>query len=58
MNSANSKISDTHRQLLNLSDKIDLKRMITMLLQQILAYTMHRELENSHTKTIKLKQQF
>ena len=44
MNSANSKISDTHRQLLNLSDKIDLKRMIAMLLQQILAYTIHREL--------------
>ena len=39
LNSENSKISDPYRLLLNLSDKIDLKR-INMLLFQILALTM------------------
>ena len=41
MNSKNSKTSDPHRLLLNLSDKIDLKKVINMLLYQILSFTIH-----------------
>ena len=40
MNSKNSKTSDPQRLLLNLVDKINLKRS-DMLLYQILAYTIH-----------------
>ena len=39
MNSQNSKTSDLHRLLLNLSDKINLEKVINMLLYQILAFT-------------------
>ena len=39
MNSQNSKTSDLHRPLLNLSDKINLEKVINMLLYQILAFT-------------------
>ena len=41
MNSKNSKTSDLHGLLLNLSDKIDLKKVINVLLYQILAFTIH-----------------
>ena len=41
MNYKNSKTSDLHRLLLNLSDKINLKEVINVLLYQILAYTIH-----------------
>ena len=42
MNSENSKTSDTHRLLLNLTDKINLKKeVINMLLYQTLALTIH-----------------
>ena len=41
MNSENTKISDPHRILLNLTEKINLKRSDFMLLYQILAYTIH-----------------
>ena len=43
MNSKKSKKSDPHRLLLNITDKINLKRseMINMLLYQTLAYTLH-----------------
>ena len=41
LNSKNSETSDRHRLLLNLSDKINLKRSINMLLYQILAFTIH-----------------
>ena len=41
MNSKNSEISDTPKILINLSDKMDLKEMINMLLYQILAFTIH-----------------
>ena len=45
MNSKNSKTSDPHRLLLlNLSDKIDFKRSVKMLLYQILAFTMHNKI--------------
>ena len=41
LNSKNSETSDLHRLLLNLSNKINLKRSINMLLYQILAFTIH-----------------
>ena len=41
MNSENSKTTDTHRLLLNLTDKINLKRSDKMLLYQTLAFTIH-----------------
>ena len=43
MNSKTSKTSDTHRLLLNLTDKINLKRS-DMWLYQILAYTIHEKI--------------
>ena len=39
MNSENRKASDPHRLLLNLSDKINLKGKVNMLLYQTLAFT-------------------
>ena len=41
MNSENSKTSDPHRLLLNLTDKINLKKVTNMLLYQALAFTIH-----------------
>ena len=41
MNSGNSKTSDPQRLLLNLSDKINLKKKKYMLLYQILAFNIH-----------------
>ena len=41
MNSENTKTSDPHRILLNLTEKINLKRSDFMLLYQILAYAIH-----------------
>ena len=42
MNSENSKTSDPHRPLFNLSNEIILKRVInTMWLYQLLAYSIH-----------------
>ena len=41
MNFGNSKTSDLHRLFLNLTDKIDLRRKINILLYQILAFTIH-----------------
>ena len=41
MNSGNSKTSDRHRLLQNLSDKINLEEVINMLLYHILAGTIH-----------------
>ena len=41
MSSENSKTSNPHRLLHNLSDKIILKRRINMLLYQTLAFTIH-----------------
>ena len=41
MNPKNSKTWDPHRLIINLSDKIDLKKVISMLLSQILAFTIH-----------------
>ena len=44
MNSENSKTSDVHGLLLNLSGKIHLKKVVNMLLYQILAVTIPRKL--------------
>ena len=44
MNFKNSKISDPYRLSLNLTDKIDLKEKINILLYQILAFTIHRKI--------------
>ena len=41
MNSKNSKSSDPHTLLLNLTDKINLKKVINMSLYQILVYAIH-----------------
>ena len=40
-NSKNCKTFDPHRQLLCLTDKIDLIKMINMLFYQVLAYKIH-----------------
>ena len=41
MNSKNSKTFEPHRLLLNLTDKINLKKVINMLLYQILAFAIY-----------------
>ena len=41
MNSKNSETSDLDRLLLSLTDKIDLKKEINILLYGILAFTIH-----------------
>ena len=41
MNSENSKTSDPHRLLFNLSDKINLKRSNKYVACQIVAFTVH-----------------
>ena len=57
MNSQNSKTSDLHRLLLNLSDKINLEKVINMLLYQILAFTVRGKIQKCHTKIINSKYQ-
>ena len=54
VNSKNSKTSDSHRLLLNLTDKINLKKGY-MLLYQILAFTIYGKIQKSHIRTLKLK---
>ena len=44
MNSEKSKTSDPHRLLLNLSDKIYLKKVIKMLLYQTLVFAIHEKI--------------
>ena len=41
LNSKNSGTSDSHRLLLNLTDKIDLTTVMNMLLYQALAFTIY-----------------
>ena len=41
MKSKNSRTTDPYRLLLNLSGKINLKKVINTLLYQIVAYTIH-----------------
>ena len=58
LNSGYSKIPDPHRLLIKLSDKIPLKkRVVNILLYQILGYTMHGKKFKNHTKTINFKNQ-
>ena len=57
MNFKNSKISVPHRLLLNISYKINLKRVINILLYQILAYTMNGKIYKKSCKIINLKYQ-
>ena len=57
MNSENSKTSDPHRLLLNLSDEIDFKKVINMLLYQILEFTIHGTIYKSQTKITNSKYQ-
>ena len=57
MNSENGKSSDPHRLLLNLTDKIDLRRKINILLYQILAFTIHGKISKSHIRIINFKYQ-
>ena len=54
INSGKTETSDPHRLLLNLLDK---KEVINMLLYKILAFTIHRKIQKSHTKIINLKYQ-
>ena len=56
-NSKNSKTSDSHRLLLNLTDKINLKKAINILLYQILAYNIYGKIQKSLIRTINLKYQ-
>ena len=57
MNSRNSKTSDPHRLLLNLSDKMNLKncKSIFFIISQHLLYT--EKYKKSHIRTINLKYQ-
>ena len=56
MNSENSGTSDPHRLLLNLSDKINLKRS-DKLPYQILAFTIHEKKKKKSYKIINFKYQ-
>ena len=56
MNSGNSKTSNPHRLLVNLSDKINLKRSDKYAALSNLAFTMHGE-TYKNTKIINLKYQ-
>ena len=53
MNSKNSETSDPHRLLHNLSDKIDQKELINMLLYHILVFTIQGKYK-SHLNIINL----
>ena len=57
MNSKNSGISDPHRLLLNLTDKINLKRSDKYVALSTLAFTLHKKNKKNHTKLINLKYQ-
>ena len=57
MNSENSKTSDPHRLLLNLSDKINLKRSDKYVALSNLSITIHGKILKSHAKIINLKYQ-
>ena len=48
MNSENSRTSDPHRLLLNISHKLNLKKVINMLLYQTLAFTIHGKNQLRH----------
>ena len=55
MNSKNSKASDPHRLLLNLANKIDLRRKDNILIYQILSFTIHGKIWKISYKNNKFK---
>ena len=56
MNSKDSKTSDPHRLLLNLADKINLKRSDKyIVLSNLSIYYTWKKIKKSHTKMISLK---
>ena len=58
MNSMNSKTSDPHKLLLNLSDKINFKRNYNYVaLSSLSIYYTWKKILKSHTKKINLKHQ-
>ena len=58
MSSENSKTSDLHRLILNLSDKTDLERSDKYVALSILSmYYTWKNIKKNHTKTINLKYQ-
>ena len=57
MNSENSKTCDPHRLLLNLSDKINLKRSDKYVASSNLSIIIHGKIHKSHTTIINLKYQ-
>ena len=57
MNSGNSKTSDSHRLLLNLSDNANLKRRNKYVALSNLNINTYGKIEKSHTKAINLKYQ-
>ena len=50
MSSENNKISNPHRPLLKLSDKVDLRRSNKYFVYQILPYTIHGKLKKNIQK--------
>ena len=57
MNSRNSKISNPHRVLLNLTDKIDFKRKNRYIVLSNLTFTLNEKIQKSHMRRINLKYQ-
>ena len=55
MNSENSKTSEPYRLLINLSDKVNLKAVINMLLYQIMLYLLHMEKYKKSSKSNRFK---
>ena len=57
MNSENSKTSDPHRLLLNLTDKIDLRRKDKYVALSNFVFTIHGKILKNHIKIIALRYQ-
>ena len=57
MHSENSKISDPHRLLINLTKKYTLGKTINMLLYQISTFNIHGKILKSHIRITNLKYQ-
>ena len=57
MNSKNSKPSEPHRLLFNLTEKIDLKRSDKYVALSLLVYTIDGKIWKNHIRTTNLKYQ-
>ena len=55
VNFKNSKTSDPHRLLLNLTDKINFDKKLIYVALSILAFTIYGKIQKSHIRTLKLK---